>query len=575
MSTLISSVIWVPRGRASARPTNYTLDENELERVGKMGGEGALEKLKAEMERMELGGGEQQAAGSDDDEWADESDSGESSTSSKEGKEGADADADMDVEDDEDKPTGPSDPNDLSAYNLDNYDEEVSRGTAMGAFSNLGGLKVHQDINDDPYITLKEDPEEQNVDREALEILPSDSILITARTSSDLSSLDYHVYDEPNDNLYVHHDLMLGGWPLCVEWLDFPAHGSTGKGASEGEPSGFGNYIAVGTMDPTIEIWDMDMLDPIYPTAMLGPAPGSLTDPIPKAKGTGKKKKKLLQTNSEHHVSSVTSLSWSGFHRNLLLSSSADATVKLWDLSRPTPQAAIRSWDNIHPNEKVLAIEWNKHKSGENKTVVLSAGERSVKVWDTRASEEALGTGKLGSDVEAIKWDPWTGMDFFVSLENGLILAYDARTLSSQAQQGSGPVPQPKYTISAHDGPASALDVNPHIRGCIATGGMDGKVKIWNVNEEDGGKRDVSLAVSRDLGVGKVFTVGFSPDSPLTLAAAGSAAKVNIWEIGGNNSARSVFGPKLRAAGRELRDKPVANGGIIGVEDDDEDSDEE
>jgi hypothetical protein len=27
----------------------------------------------------------------------------------------------------------------------------------MGAFSNLGGLKVHQDINDDPYITLKED----------------------------------------------------------------------------------------------------------------------------------------------------------------------------------------------------------------------------------------------------------------------------------------------------------------------------------------------------------------------------------------------------------------------------------
>lgn len=28
---------------------------------------------------------------------------------------------------------------------------------AMGAFSNLGGLKVHQDINDDPYITLKED----------------------------------------------------------------------------------------------------------------------------------------------------------------------------------------------------------------------------------------------------------------------------------------------------------------------------------------------------------------------------------------------------------------------------------
>lgn len=392
--------------------------------------------------------------------------------------------------------TTKNDPNDLSAYNLDTYDEEESRGAAMGAFSNLGGLKVHQDINDDPYITLKEDPEEQNVDRQALEILPTDSVLITARTSSDLSSLDYHVFDEPNDNLYVHHDLMLGGWPLCVEWLDFPAAAAATSGQ---EKQTSGNFIAVGTMDPTIEIWDMDMLDAIYPVAMLGPSPGSILEPI--AKGTGKKKKKLLQTNAQHHVSSVTSISWSGFHRNLLLSSSADSTIKLWDLSSATPQNAIRSWDNIHPNEKILAVEWNKHKDGENKTVVLSAGERTVKVWDTRDSDQALSTGKLGSDVESIKWDPWNSMDFYVSLENGLVLAYDARTLSSSATLASGgTVPQPKYTISAHDGPASALDVNPHIRGCLATGGMDGKVKVWNVNEE-GSKRDVSLAVSRDLGV--------------------------------------------------------------------------
>jgi periodic tryptophan protein 1 len=74
---------------------------------------------------------------------------------------------------------------------------------------------------------------------------------------------------------------------------------------------------------------------------------------------------------------------------------------------------------------------------------------------------------------------------------------------------------------------------------------------------------------------GKVFTLGFSPDSPLTLAAAGSAAKVQIWDIGANASARTVFGPKLRAAGRELRERESGSGGVIGVEDDDEDSDEE
>lgn len=33
--------------------------------------------------------------------------------------------------------SGVSDPNDLSAYNLDDYDKEESKGSAMGAFSNI------------------------------------------------------------------------------------------------------------------------------------------------------------------------------------------------------------------------------------------------------------------------------------------------------------------------------------------------------------------------------------------------------------------------------------------------------
>lgn len=89
-----------------------------------------------------------------------------------------------------------------------------------------------------------------------------------------------------------------------------------------------------------------------------------------------------------------------------------------------------------------------------------------------------------------------------MSLENGLILAYDARTLSS-SKSTTLAAAQPKYTLSAHDGAASALDINPHIRGCIATGGMDKQVKIWNVNEDEtvGGKREISLVTGRDLGV--------------------------------------------------------------------------
>ena len=84
-----------------------------------------------------------------------------------------------------------------------------------------------------------------------------------------------------------------------------------------------------------------------------------------------------------------------------------------------------------------------------------------------------------------------------VSLENGLVLNFDARTLPSNL---STPSPA-RYTLSAHDGAVSALDISPHIRGCVATGGTDKMVKVWNVADGDGGKPSVSMVASRDLGV--------------------------------------------------------------------------
>jgi periodic tryptophan protein 1 len=53
--TLVSSLVWVPRGKAALHPKQYTLDEDELERVGKLGGPGVLEQLKKEMAEAEAG----------------------------------------------------------------------------------------------------------------------------------------------------------------------------------------------------------------------------------------------------------------------------------------------------------------------------------------------------------------------------------------------------------------------------------------------------------------------------------------------------------------------------------------
>ena len=83
-------------------------------------------------------------------------------------------------------------------------------------------------------------------------------------------------------------------------------------------------------------------------------------------------------------------------------------------------------------------------------------------------------------------------------MENGIVLNFDTRTLANDLSNTQ----PPRFTLAAHDGAASALDVNPHIPGCIVTGGTDKIVKVWNVaGLDNGGKREVSLVTSRDLGV--------------------------------------------------------------------------
>ena len=74
-----------------------------------------------------------------------------------------------------------------------------------------------------------------------------------------------------------------------------------------------------------------------------------------------------------------------------------------------------------------------------------------------------------------------------------------------------------------------------------------------------------------------MFSTVFSPDDPLTLAAAGSRAKLQVWDVGANFGARKAFGAKLAEAGKKLKEKEKESGagGLVGVASDDEGSDDE
>ncbi|KAH8910595.1 WD40 repeat-like protein [Coniochaeta sp. PMI_546] len=533
MTSMITTAAWVPRGFAAPFPSKYTFDEEEFERIAE------LAKLQLDDAKEDLEEAEAEAEAGEDGEpeaTAEKSQKKEKKSKKKKKNDAAAEDEEVDIDADDD----------LKEYDLEHYDDDDepdADGQTMGMFGNVKSLAYYDSNADDPYITLKDVPEEDDEDREDLQILATDNLLLAAKIEDEMAHLEVYVYEDDSDNLYVHHDIMLPAIPLCVEWLDIPV---SKPGV---EKDSVGNFVAIGTFDPDIEIWDLDTVDSMYPNAILGQGGVSAED---KKKSKKKKSKsKSKKANDEYHVDAVLSLAANRKHRNLLASASADKTVKLWDL-HTTKCAKSYSYHT----DKVCSLAWHATES----TVLLSGSyDRTAAAADMRAPE-ANPSVRVGveSDVENVRWDPHDGNYFFVSTEGGMIHYFDVRNCTADPlASNTGSV----WRLQAHEESVSSFDVNGVVPGFMATGSTDRTVKLWNI-----GPQGPSVVVSRDFDVGKVFTTSFGPDPEVAfrLAVGGSKGTLSVWDTSTNAAVRGAFAGKVAVKpGREdVEDR------LVGVEDD-------
>jgi periodic tryptophan protein 1 len=151
-----------------------------------------------------------------------------------------------------------------------------------------------------------------------------------------------------------------------------------------------------------------------------------------------------------------------------------------------------------------------------------------------------------------------------VATENGVVHFHDARNAPSNPANT-----KPVWMLQAHDQSVNAFDVNPIIPGFLATGSSDKEVKLWNVQESG-----PSMVVSRNLGVGKVFSTNFAPDQPVgfRLAVAGSKGTVQIWDTSTNAAIRTAFANKVAPSSGDVQDRLV---GVAEASSDSESGEEE
>ena len=397
-------------------------------------------------------------------------------------------------------------------------------------FTKVSDLQYYDNPDEDPYITLKPQQRAPNADEdddvdseiEDVRIRPTDSILIaTSVTPESLSQLEVYIYEHQEANLYVHHDILLPAFPLACTRVTYPISSSMVSAENGESRKNHTNFVAVSTMDPEIEIWDLDVLDPVYPALILGEWDKEALS----KRSKGKKKRKL--PDPHRHVDAVLSLSWNSRHPHLLASGSADTTVKLWDLSS---RSCAMSFE--HHKDKVQSVLWHPVES----TVLATAGyDKTVWVFDTRTKPEdgRRWTLETNADPESIAWCSTSPEQhlLLVACEDGSVHAYD--------------VVQDKrvWVLHAHDGSCSALTVCPHVPGCLVTGGEDGKVKVWDMFSQD--TCGPSMVISRDVGSGRVFSLDFCHDEKMVLAVGGASGKVKVWDMEGSRGIRQVFGGRV------------------------------
>lgn len=118
----------------------------------------------------------------------------------------------------------------------------------------------------------------------------------------------------------------------------------------------------------------------------------------------------------------------------------------------------------------------------------------------------------------------------------------------------------------------------------MVTGSTDRTVKLWDLRGQGNERAGPRMLLSRDFGVGKVFTATFAPDKEVgfRVAVAGSEGSLRVWDVLSNSTVRHAFGgggggtlPRKREGGGEEEERVVgvadaSEGSSSGSEDDGE-----
>lgn len=197
-----------------------------------------------------------------------------------------------------------------------------------------------------------------------------------------------------------------------MEWLDH----EPGQSA--------GNYCAIGSMSPVIDVWDLDIINCLEPAFRLGRKPS---------------RKKGLQRVG--HKDAVLALSWNHNYHHIIASGSVDKTALLWDIDRGEPATTLKAF-----TDKVQCVEWHKLEAYTLlagiyfylfnfilfMTMFLGSCDSTARVFDCRTEEHQR--WDLAGEAERLSWNPLEPYSFYAATSSGNLQYFDCRKGKKQSR---------------------------------------------------------------------------------------------------------------------------------------------
>ncbi|CAD5212785.1 unnamed protein product [Bursaphelenchus okinawaensis] len=374
-------------------------------------------------------------------------------------------------------------------YNMEGYDKEKEVEPSMK------GLSVFSSNLEDPYVTKTADSEDE-AEQEDLSVKAEDNLVAAAKFEGDDTTLVVYLYNTDGD-FYVHHDYPIAAPILCMEHIKYDPGVETKKG----------NLLAVATMNPVIELWDLDIVNAVKPLGTLGEF--------------SKKSRKKRDGSSQGHSDAVLSLAWNREADHLLASGGADEIVVLWDLDE------AKAAQNMNLEGMVQTLDWQPSHAS-----VLLSGSRSGKVQinDCQSDESIQIFEKSGIEIEKVYWDRFNENKLFVMGSDGILRYFDAR--------------QPNTVVceeKCHEGEGAVFSQSAR-NGMFSTAG-DEEIKVWSLENDQ-----FKLLNTEALNIGTVRSAAFCPNVPNVLLLGGEKKDlIRIYDVAKRQNVVNKF-PDLNPA---------------------------